>query len=54
MQLRSRAYASVMAAGRSPWGKLWLRCKLICADLAAWLLMCMMAIREKLSTWSIY
>jgi hypothetical protein len=43
-----------MAAGRSPWGRLWLRCKLAYGEGITWLLMCMLAIREKLGTWSIY
>ena len=53
-QARNRSHETVLAAGRSRWGKLCMSCRLACADLAAWLLLCMMAIREKLSTWQVY
>ena len=54
VQVRNRAYARVMAAGLSGWGRAWLRLRLLCEQLAVWRLMCWLAVLESLSVRRIY
>ena len=44
----------MMAAGLSPWGKLWLRVKLMAAGIFMWGLLCTLALLQKLTTWRVY